>query len=416
MAASRDPNPARSEPGWPPAVIAGASQTGVLGMRALVRRGVNAVCFDFETRNPGFRSVYGRAYVSPNPDTDPQGWLQFMIRLSRELGAKPVLIPSSDLFVSAIAAQAGALADYYICSPGAPLQGLLATKQTQYDLAAQHGMPMPKTRFAATVDQVRAFAADARYPCLLKPIHFREWEQFPADHPLYCQKIAIAQTPADLLQAYERASAINPQVILQEIIEGVDRDKRVYCSCYDRNGRRIGSAIFRELRCRPTGFGPASVTEPIDDPETDRVCDGFLQSIGYSGICEIEMKYDSRDGRVKIIEANPRLSGSGDAAPYAGVHLCWLHYLDLIGCKVTPVAANGRDFRHIVFRNDIDTIRAYRQERLITWGEVIRSYKPPLAFLDVDLRDWRNTAKVLRHSARSALAGVARTLLRKPLA
>ena len=77
------------------------------------------------------------------------------------------------------------------------------------------------------------------------------------------------------------------------------------------------------------------------DPETDEVCDRWLRNLGYSGICEIEMKRDSRDGRVKLIEANPRLTGGGDAAPYAGVDVCWLHYLDLIGKPVTPVAGTG---------------------------------------------------------------------------
>ena len=95
--------------------------------------------------------------------------------------------------------------------------------------------------------------------------------------------------------------------------------------------------MFKELRCDPIGFGPASVTEPVRDEETDGVCDRFLRSIGYAGICEIEMKRDTRDGQVKLIEANPRLSGGGDAAPYAGVDTCWLHYLDLIGVPVTPV-------------------------------------------------------------------------------
>ena len=62
------------------------------------------------------------------------------------------------------------------------------------------------------------------------------------------------------------------------------------------------------------------------------------------------MKWDSRDGRVKLIEANPRLSGGGDAAPYAGVDLCWLHYLDLIGQPVTQWRPIARDFRHVVLR------------------------------------------------------------------
>ncbi len=92
--------------------------------------------------------------------------------------------------------------------------------------------------------------------------------------------------------------------------------------------------MFRELRCDPVGFGPASVSEPIVDPGDRSVCDAFLRGIGYVGICEIEMKWDDRDGRVKLIEANPRLSGGGDAAPYAGVDLCWIHYLDLIGRRV----------------------------------------------------------------------------------
>jgi predicted ATP-grasp superfamily ATP-dependent carboligase len=71
-------------------------------------------------------------------------------------------------------------------------------------------------------------------------------------------------------------------VILQEIIEGKDTDKRVYLSCYDSRGDRIGHAMFRELRCDPVGFGPASISEPVVDPETDAVCDAFLRSIGTS--------------------------------------------------------------------------------------------------------------------------------------
>jgi len=45
----------------------------------------------------------------------------------------------------------------------------------------------------------------------------------------------------------------------------------------------------------------------------------------------MELKWDARDNRIKLIEANPRLTGGGDAAPHAGVDMCWLHYLDMIG-------------------------------------------------------------------------------------
>jgi predicted ATP-grasp superfamily ATP-dependent carboligase len=295
-------------------------------------------------------------------------------------------------------------------SPGVPVQGLLATKQTQYDLAAKHGMPLPRTRFVTSAAEVQAFANSAQFPCLLKPIHFREWRRFPPGHPLAYEKVAIAQTPSQLVESWRQASTVNPNAIAQEIIQGPDTDKRVYLACYDSRSKRIANAMFRELRCNPLQFGPASVTEPVLDPETDEVCDAFLRSVGYSGICEIEMKRDTRDGRVKMIEVNPRLTGGGDAAPYAGVDLCWIHYLDLIGKNPSPVTPNGKDFRHIDLRSDVGAIFAYRRARLISWSDVIRSYRAPRAFFDFDTNDWRYSAETIYRMARSTVGELVRSL------
>jgi D-aspartate ligase len=399
-------NPNRAAPDWPAAVIAGAYQTGVLGVRALVRRGVRACCFDCHLDYPGFRSIYGPAYACPDPDVDAQGWVSFMISLAGKVGGKPVLIPSADQFVSAIAAHADTLAQYYVLSPGVRLQGRLASKETQYELAAEYGMPLPNMKLVHSEEDVRHFAREARFPCLLKPLHFREWESFPESHPLSHQKVSIAQTPEALLAAWRLSATVNHNAIVQEIIEGPDTAKRVYMACYDRNGRRIANAMFRLLRCAPVQFGTATVSEPVADSETDELCDRWLRNLGYSGVCEIETKRDRHDGKVKLIEANPRLTGNGDAAPYAGVDVCWLHYLDLIGKPVTPVAADGRDFRHIVLRADPSAIVAYRKAGLISWRDVVRSYKRPLAFYDFDARDWRYSAETIYAMARSAVGGL----------
>lgn len=413
-ALSNEVNPTVAAADWPPAVIAGAYRTGVLGVRSLVRRGVRATSFDSDRRQSGFRSVYGHAHACPDPDIDPAAWVDFMIDLAGKMGGKPALIPSADVFVSAIASNASELAKHYIVSPGIPLQGLLATKQTQYELATKHGMPLPRTRFVQSAEEIAAFADEAQFPCLLKPIHFREWQGFPPNHPLSHAKVAIAQSSADLIESWRLASAINPNAIAQEIIEGPDIDKRVYVACYDGSSNRIANAMFRELRCNPMNFGPASVTEPVVDPETDGVCDRFLRSMRYSGICEIEMKRDTRDGRVKMIEVNPRLTGGGDAAPYEGVDTCWLHYLDLIGRKPTPVSPDGRDFRHIDLRADVGAIFAYRRAGLLTWRGVIRSYRSPRAFFDFDPHDWRYSAETIYRMARSAVRELVRPLLDRP--
>lgn len=390
----------------PPAVIAGGYQTGVLGVRSLKRRGVHALCIDSNPQNPGFRSVYGPARLCPDSDREPEHWLRFMLEMAQKAGARAALIPSSDKFVSAIARHADALSEAYLISPGIALQAALAEKRVQYELAARHGLPMPITRAIASLENARSFAAAAAFPCIVKPDHFRKWQRLPAGHPLLNRKIAIVRSAAELEATYRSVASVTPVVIAQEMILGDDLAKRVYLSCYDARSRRIAHAMLRELRCDPMGFGPATVTEPVSDPEVDDLCDSFLRSIGFVGLCEIEMKRDARDGRPKLIEANPRLSGSGDAAPYAGVDLCWIHYQDLIGREVTPVKPRGNDFRHIVLRNDACAIPAYLKADRIGWRDVLRSYRGPRAYYDLDWRDWRYSLETLIISARSLARGL----------
>jgi predicted ATP-grasp superfamily ATP-dependent carboligase len=312
-----------------------------------------------------------------------------MIELAKSIGRKPVLIASSDLFVTAIADHAAALEPHYIVRPGSvATQALLATKKRQYEIADMNGLPVPKTKFVQSIEEVRQFAAAAQFPCLMKPVHFREWERFPKGHPLLNQKIALAYSPNELEAQYRSVESVTSAVVVQEIIEGPDDAKLVYMSCYGAGGRRLGSCMVRELRTTPIYFGSASVVEPISDPETDAICNGFFQSIGYEGLCELELKRDSRDGRVKLIEANPRYSVTADAAPYGGVDLGWLHYLDLIGEPVETVEWNGRHFHHIVLQRDVECFRSYLDAGLTTWGGIIKSYQSA-EFFDFDLRDWR---------------------------
>jgi predicted ATP-grasp superfamily ATP-dependent carboligase len=377
----------------PSVVVAGAYQTGVVLMRNLVRRGIETCCIDCDATKQGFRTVYGKGYLCPNPDTQPLEWEQFMIELSKSIGRKPVLIPSSDLFVTAIADHAAALESHYTFRPtSVATQALLATKRRQYEIADFNGLPVPKTRFVESIEEVREFGSEAQFPCLMKPLHFREWQRYPNGHPLLNQKIALAYSRDELEANYSLAESVTPAVVVQEIIEGPDDAKLVYLSCYGRGGKRLGSCIVRELRTTPIYFGSASVVEPISDPETDALCDGFFQSIGYEGLCELELKRDSRDGRVKLIEANPRYSVTADAAPYAGVDLGWLHYLDLIGEPVEPMGWNGRHFHHIVLGRDVECYRSYLKAGLTTWAGIAKSYKSPV-FFDFDLRDWRVTAQ-----------------------
>jgi predicted ATP-grasp superfamily ATP-dependent carboligase len=421
---SPDGNALRAEQDWPWAVVTGAFQTGVVLMRDLAHRGLRVCCIDHNPAQPGFRTIYGKGYLCPNPEEAPLEWLQFMLSLAERLGGKPVLISSADLYVTAIADHAAALAGRFVFAHSVSSQALLATKKRQYELSESHGLPVPRTRFVTSLAEIAAFGSGARFPCLLKPVHFRDWMRLPAGHPLLDEKIVIAHSPEDLIAKYKLAAEASSELVAQEIIEGPDTAKLVYLSCYAKSGLRLGHCMVRQLRTNPKDFGSASVVEPTVDDEADRLCDGFLRGMGYTGICEIELKRDSRDGQVKMIEANPRYSVTADAATYAGVELGWLHYLDLIepltGRPALPVEPTGRNFRHIVLERDSAAIASYRKAGMLSWRQLLRSYRRPVGFFDFDWRDWRVTAstldRVLRNLAGPSLRKAFRRIVPRPSA
>ena len=75
----------------------------------------------------------------------------------------------------------------------------------------------------------------------------------------------------------------------------------------------------------------------------------------------------------------------------------------MIGKRPAPVTPNGMDFRHIDLRSDVAAIFAYRRAGLISWGDIVRSYRGPRAFVDFDTRDWRYSAETIYRMARSVV-------------
>src|SRR3954463_606696 len=153
--------PIRAQNDWPSVVVASVFQTGLNLMRDLLRRGVRVVGIDCDSSHEGFRSSYGKSYLCPNPDTYPEEWVKYMIELSRKLGGKPVLVAAADIFVSAMGKHVEVLKEHYIFSlDSIAVQAALATKEQQYALAAEHGLPIPRTAYIQSRADLERFAAE----------------------------------------------------------------------------------------------------------------------------------------------------------------------------------------------------------------------------------------------------------------
>jgi predicted ATP-grasp superfamily ATP-dependent carboligase len=379
-------------------------------MRDLEQKGLRVVGIDCHAENPGFRSRYAKSLLCPNPDKEPDNWVAFMISLADAMGEKPVLIAAADIFVSAIGRHAKVLGEHFIFSEkGCTLQAELSTKEKQYALAREYGLPSPRSSYIQTMQELEDFCEAARFPVLLKPRSHREWESLPKDLPLSGRKTISATTREELLAHYRSVCSLVPQAVAQEEIVGPDSAKYCYLSVYAQSGQRLGACVVQELRAYPLLYGCATLVEPVVDDEIDTVCNNFLSALGFIGICEIELKRDSRDGRVLLIEVNPRVSGTGDCSRYTGVETGYLHYLDLIGQTPSPVVPTRFRFRHIMLVADLTAFPKYLDQGLVGWWEWIRSLSGPIEFFDFDWRDPRNACSAALRGVKALIGGVLRT-------
>jgi predicted ATP-grasp superfamily ATP-dependent carboligase len=64
-----------------------------------------------------------------------------------------------------------------------------------------------------------------------------------------------------------------------------------------------------------------------------------IEGMGYTGIVEIEFKRDARDGRLKLLDINPRVWGWHSLCFRAGVDFPWLLWAALRGDDLPPAVA-----------------------------------------------------------------------------
>lgn len=404
-------NPTKAESNWPPVVVGGAFQTGLNLMRDLLAHGVRAVAVDYDLTHQGFQSVYGKTYHCPNPDFAGPEWLEFMKKLSDELGQKPVFIPAADVFIMALGRYARELTGHYLNFPqAAQLQAELSSKETQYALCAEHGFPCPRLFYVKTRADLNRFLSGARFPCLIKPLSPREWDALPAGNPAHGNKIVIAQTAEELARVYDAVAPYRPEAVAQEVIAGLGDQKRVYISAFGEGGRLLGHCLMKEFRPYPIYTGMPPVVQPVEDEGLLELCANFLRKIGYRGICEYEFKLDERDGKPRLIEMNPRFSGTGDSAKYCGVETGWLHYLDTIGYPVTPVRATKFDFHHIALQIEAKDIPPYLLKGLIPWKDFFAPYRKRRVYFDFDWHDRRLAWTTIRNCIRLVLGAILRHL------
>jgi predicted ATP-grasp superfamily ATP-dependent carboligase len=125
----------------------------------------------------------------------------------------------------------------------------------------------------------------------------------------------------------------------------------------DGEERIAGEFTGRKIRTFPAEFGYTTALEITDQQDTRELGRELVQRMGLRGVAKLDFKRDS-DGRLWLLDVNPRFNLWHHPGAVAGVNLPLLVYCDLVGIPRPPASTAVRGVRWCNLRHDLHTARS----------------------------------------------------------
>ncbi|GAA2266353.1 ATP-grasp domain-containing protein [Streptomyces ruber] len=357
---------------------------GVGAIRSLGRLGVPMYAVTEDRCTPAAVSRYlERAFVWPTTGTEePERLVAGLLRIGRRIGRPTVLVPTDEEAAVLVAEHQAELAGRFLfprVEPGLPRR--LASKQGLHELCAQHGIASPAAHFPRSYEDVERFATTARFPVVAK-----NREAFVRRaRPAVNGTTRIASREGLLRLAREWGE--RPGVILQEYLPREDAEDWIVHAYFDAESAPLAMFTGVKVRSWPPHAGMTAHAYIVDNPELADLAARFVKEIGFSGIVDLDLRFDRRDGRYKLLDFNPRMGAQFrlfENEP--GVDVVRALHLDLTGRPV-PEGEQLVGRRYVVENIDLPALLAYRRSGYTTPHVPARASGTELAwFARDDLR------------------------------
>jgi len=313
---------------------------------------------------------FSRFVVECIPGEDPR-LPERLIDLARRQPEPPVLFYESDDDLELIARHRERLSECFrFLLPAPGLLAQLLDKEQFVMLASGLGLPVPCSQvLSPRVADGPPSHIDPRYPIVLKPLPHR-------DHDWYTHvassKALRVESPAALSELWPRLRATRLRFLAQELVEGPETRVQSYHVYVDSRGRVAGEFAGRKIRTHPAEFGRSTALETIADPTVLDTGRSIVGQLGLSGVAKLDFKRDA-EGRLLLLEVNPRYSLWAHLGALAGVNLPALAYMDLSGGPPLPPSVARSGVRWTWPRPDAEAARE-RGVPLRSWlGATLRS-------------------------------------------
>jgi D-aspartate ligase len=365
------------------AVVLGFDSTGPLSLgivRSLGRHGIPVTIVGPKHSMASFSRYACRNLQWPMTNEEQQ--IAWLIELATEHGfIGSTLFPTGDEAVILIACHHTTLAEYFrLTTPPWKITQWAYDKRRTYHLAANLGIDYPWTRYPASQQELSKL--DCSFPIILKPAFKTGSNSFT-----YAKAWRIENEQELFARYYEACALVNPDVIMvQELIPG-DGKSQFSFAALCKTGDVLACAVARRTRQYPIDFGRNSTyVETINQPRIEESARRLLREIGFSGLAELEFKYDCRDGRYKLLDFNARTWAWHTLAGRAGVdfpYLLWRMAQD----ETVPELRAKTGVRWVRMVTDLLAVVQHIRQGHLSPAAYVRSLRGPLEFANFSIDD-----------------------------
>ncbi|HEX7120768.1 MAG TPA: GNAT family N-acetyltransferase [Gemmatimonadaceae bacterium] len=211
--------------------------------------------------------------------------------------------------------------------PDATLVEELVDKERFVALSARLGLPIPPTWCLLALDDLAVESLHLDYPVIVKPVTRRQdrWRPLAGE-----AKAMLADSPAALRTMWSQLAQAGLRVIVQSLVPGPESCIESYHTYVDASGAVVADFTGRKVRTQPLAFGDSSAVEITDADDVRALGQEIVRKLGLTGVAKLDFKR-APDGRLLLLEVNPRFTLWHHAGARAGVNIPALVYGDLVG-------------------------------------------------------------------------------------
>lgn len=223
-----------------------------------------------------------------------------------------VLLPLTEPSIRFVSAHRAALTNLVIIPPTPEIGpfDIVVNKWLLADFLAKHDIPNPRTVLYTADETFEKNLRELSFPVLLKPTRGSSGVN-----------IQYFDNPATLLDFLQKNKQfLHHRYVVQNFVHGYD----IGCSFLSQDGTILAYTIQKCFIPGSRRFSPKVGLEFVKDQQTLDVITGLVSKLRWSGVANVDLRYDEQDKQVKLIEVNPRYWENLLGSLFVGINFPYL--------------------------------------------------------------------------------------------